>query len=55
MKRENKDESLSDLEECKEKILALLAEYNCVIETEDYCGLWIRDRDTDETIVVRNV
>lgn len=54
MKRENRNEKTSDLEKCKEKILSLLAEYNCVIETEDYSGLWMRDRDTDETVGMRS-
>ena len=52
MKKE-KDER-SDLEECKAKIAALLKEYNCTIETDDYAGCWMRDKDTDETIGMRD-
>jgi hypothetical protein len=40
---------IADIEECKEKIISLLKEYNCVLETDDYSGLWLRDRDTQET------
>lgn len=45
-----KKEDKSDLEECRRKILNMLDEYNCVIETDDYHWSWIRDKDTDETM-----
>jgi hypothetical protein len=45
----NKEE-ISDLEICKRKIKAILIEYNCSIETDDYHWCWLRDNDTDETI-----
>tara|TARA_R110002167_G_scaffold23542_5_gene83680 strand:- start:188 stop:379 length:192 start_codon:yes stop_codon:yes gene_type:complete len=51
--KKEKDER-SDLEECKAKIAALLKEYNCTIETDDYAGCWMRDKDTDETIGMRD-
>lgn len=43
-------EEKSDIEECRDKINALLKEYNCSIATEDYCGLWLFDKDTRETL-----
>ena len=46
-------EKPSDLEECKNKIKALLLEYNCTIETDDYHSCWMRDNDTDETVGMR--
>ena len=48
MKKEK--ELLTDLEVCREKIIALLKEYNCVIETDDYHFCWLRDKDTNETV-----
>ena len=39
----------TDLETCKRKILALLAEYNCSIETDDFAWVGLRDNDTHET------
>ena len=39
----------SDLEKCRKKIEALLEEYNCTIETDDYHSVWMRDKDTQET------
>lgn len=39
-----------DIEICKIKIKAILEEYNCDIETEDYHWCWLRDKDTDETL-----
>lgn len=53
MKRENREDKPSDLELCKEKVIALLKEYNCAIETDDYAALWMRDRDTNETVGMR--
>lgn len=44
------DESeISDLEVCKRKIRAILAEYNCAIETDDFAWVGLRDKDTGET------
>jgi len=51
MRKENGGQK-SDLEICKSKILALLCEYNCSIETDDYHWCWLRDHDTDETITL---
>lgn len=49
MKRDRK-EPPSDIEECKAKILALLNEYGCVLESsDDYSAVLIRDVDTNET------
>lgn len=49
MKRDRK-EPPSDIEECKAKILALLEEYGCVLEsTDDFSAVLLRDVDTDET------
>ena len=52
MKRTDENK-ITDLEECKRKIQDILREYNCTIETDDYAGLWMRDKDTDETIGMR--
>jgi len=49
MKRK-KDDGHNDIDECRRKILALLDEYNCAIETDDYHYAWLRDNDTMETV-----
>ena len=51
MKKTN--DSKTDLEICRAKIMVLLKEYNCYLETEDLNGLWIRDADTNETLALR--
>jgi hypothetical protein len=49
MKREHKAPP-SDVEECKAKILALLDEYGCALESADeFSTVLIRDVDTNET------
>lgn len=48
-----KPEEVSDIEECRKRILAILDEYNCRIETDDYHSAWLRDIDTDETLGFR--
>ena len=47
--RQPEDEK-EDLYLCKERIEAILREFNCVIATDDYHSAWIRDKDTNETI-----
>lgn len=44
----------TDVEELRDKIKALLLEYNCALETEDYSGLWLRDKDTGEIVGMRS-
>lgn len=41
---------VKDIEIAKDKIKAILREYNCTIETDDYHWCWLRDNDTDETL-----
>lgn len=48
-KRNEEDLAKQDLYECKRKIKAILAEYNCQIETDPYHSCWLYDLDTDET------
>ena len=43
-----------DLYLCAEEVTAVLRKYNCVIETDDYCARWIRDKDTNETTGIVN-
>ena len=43
-----------DLYICKNKIEKILRKYNCELVTEDYDGLWLRDRDTDREISISN-
>ena len=45
-----KDDSESnDIEVCKRKIEAILLEYNCEIQTDDYHYAWLYDNDTEQT------
>lgn len=40
-----------DLEECRDKISALLKEYNCrLISADEYSEVLLLDRDTDKII-----
>lgn len=48
--KNSKQNKRTDLEECKDKINAVLREYNCVIETDDYHWAWLRDNDINETV-----
>lgn len=41
-----------DLYKCRREIMAVLREYNCVIESDDYHSAWLRDKDTYETTSV---
>lgn len=50
--RNSKNNTTTDLEKCKAKIDAILQDYNCSIETDDYCLARLRDNDTNETIVI---
>lgn len=46
----NKPEDKKDLEECKDKLIALIKEYNCsLISADEWHSVLIRDNDTDET------
>ena len=48
--RNSENNKKTDLEECKERINAILREFNCSIETDDYHWAWLRDNDTNETV-----
>lgn len=48
MSKQKEDES-NDIEICKLKIQAVLREYNCEIQTDDYHHAWLYDNDTQET------
>lgn len=50
MAKRSDETKRTDVEELRDKIKSLLLEYNCALETEDYSGLWLRDKDTDETV-----
>ncbi len=52
--RNSKGNKKTDLEECRDKINAILREYNCSVETDDYHWVWLRDKDTDESIHVNS-
>ncbi len=46
-----KDRRLRDIEVCRDKIRAMLKEYNCdLISAEEYHGVLIIDLDTHETL-----
>jgi len=49
-----RDREIDDLYICRERIEAILKEYNCTIETDDYHSVWLRDKDTDETTGIIN-
>ena len=53
MAKRSDETKRTDVEELRDKIKALLLEYNCALETEDYSGLWLRDKDTGETAGMR--
>lgn len=45
------DKKSSDIEECRQKIFALLSEYGCqLISQDEWHGVLIRDNHTDETM-----
>lgn len=47
-KREKR--KVSDVEECRNKIKAILEEYNCSIHScDDWSGIYMIDNDTQET------
>lgn len=55
MKNTKKDKD-HDLLECKERIRALLCEYNCeLISQDEWHGVLIRDIYTDRTIAAPNL
>jgi len=44
-------ESRRDIEECREKLMALLTEYRCsLITSDEWSSVLLLDKDTDETI-----
>lgn len=44
-------ESRRDIEECREKLMALLMEYRCdLISSDDWSSVLLFDKDTNETI-----
>mgnify|MGYP000845355926 CR=1 FL=1 len=45
-----KPKEVNDIEECRKRILIILDEYNCRIETDNYHLAWLRDVDTGETL-----
>ena len=46
-----KDRRISDIEICRDKIKALLREYNCdLISADEYHNVLIMDLDTHETM-----
>lgn len=50
MRNKNK-KAISDLEECKLKVLATLREYNCeLMSADEWTQVLIRDKDTDKTV-----
>lgn len=47
----NKEVEISDLEECKGKVLKILREYNSeLISADEWHSVLIRDKDTEETV-----
>jgi hypothetical protein len=49
--RNKNKKAISDLEECKLKVLATLREYNCeLMSADEWSQVLIRDKDTDKTV-----
>ena len=50
MAKKKEDSKEYDIDKCKRKIKAILAEYNCEIKTDDYHNAWLYDNDTGQTV-----
>lgn len=49
--RRNEEEKRSDIEECRAKIKATLAEYRCyLMSADEWHSVLLRDMDTDQTV-----